>query len=96
MGLTTKMPKVRGGYDDIMPDHAVFIQVNYTRYNKTDHQNNYYGRPVWRCGWKTYTFLWSALRYGTEWLHHDCPFYVKNMGTGEIVHKSWEDEHPYR
>jgi len=51
----------------------------------------------WWSGWKTYTKLWSCLRYGV-WLNQnsDHKSFVKNIKTNEIVWRSWEDENPYR
>jgi hypothetical protein len=51
----------------------------------------------WWTGWKTYSHLWSALRYGMFLgKNKDTINYVKNIRSGEIVWRSWEDENPYR
>ena len=45
--------------------------------------------------YKIYFAFWSALRYGVgNW--QNTRQYIKNMGTNEIVWRSWEDENPYR
>lgn len=94
MSNLSDIPKVRGGYDDVYPDFLVFNQVEYSHLGASSKM--YHARPIWRCGWKTYCFKWSALYYGaTMFAHHKIPFYIKDMSNGEIVHKSWEDEYPY-
>ena len=51
----------------------------------------------WWCGWKNYSRLWSALRFGMMLNRNkDHMAYVKNTKTNEIVWRSWEDENPYR
>ena len=52
---------------------------------------------LWWCGWKNYTKLWSALRFGMANGYNKRQIsYVKNNQTNEIVWRSWEDENPYR
>ena len=52
---------------------------------------------VWWAGWKNYSKLWSALRYGMGYGYNKNQLsYVKNNKTNEIVWRSWEDENPYR
>lgn len=53
----------------------------------------------WECCWKNYRHMWSALRYGTPLTNNhftkNLKYYVKNITTGEICWRSWEDENPY-
>ena len=52
---------------------------------------------IWWCGWKNYSRLWSALRFGmVRGYNKTHQAYVKNTKTNEIVWRSWEDENPYR
>tara|TARA_R110000824_G_scaffold395054_2_gene595334 strand:- start:2887 stop:3165 length:279 start_codon:yes stop_codon:yes gene_type:complete len=52
---------------------------------------------IWWTGWKNYSKLWSALRFGMgAGRNTDHIAYVKNNKTNEIVWRSWEDENPYR
>jgi len=59
--------------------------------------NTYGEGKKWFAGWKTYTALWSCLRYGVFLSRNsDYKTFVKNIKTNEIVWRSWEDENPYR
>ena len=52
---------------------------------------------MWNAGWKTYSSLWVALRYGMHLSKNKKErTFVKNLKTNEIVWRSWEDENPYR
>ena len=54
------------------------------------------GRKWWT-GWKTYSHLWTALRYGVYLgRNKDNKQFVRNLKTNEIVWRSWEDENPYQ
>ena len=57
----------------------------------------YSSGTAWWAGHKTYSTLWSALRFGMSLGRHSHhQNYVKNLQTNEIVWRSWEDENPYR
>lgn len=75
---------------NILPtmDTEVDSFVAYSTYGKGEQ---------WWSGWKTYTKLWSCLRYGVFLnRNNDYKTFVKNIKTNEIVWRSWEDENPYR
>lgn len=67
------------------------VDESYTVYQ------TYNESKIWWCGWKNYSHLWTALRYGM-WSGYNKNHisYVKNNKTHEIVWRSWEDENPYR
>ena len=51
----------------------------------------------WYAGWKTYSKLWTCLRYGMYLMpNSQHKNFIKNIKTNEIVWRSWEDENPYR
>jgi len=51
----------------------------------------------WWSGWKTYSKLWTCLRYGMFLgQNSNQKTFIKNIRTNEIVWRSWEDENPYR
>ena len=73
-----------------LPEHEV--QESFVVY-----QSYSVNSQSWYVGWKNYSYLWSALRYGMyDGKSKTCVAYVKNSKTNEIVWRSWEDEHPYR
>lgn len=54
-------------------------------------------KVTFHAGWKTYSHLWSALRYGSSRTRNDNYIqYVKNLKTGETVWRSWIDKNPYQ
>lgn len=78
---------------------------HYTHEPTSPHRNTTKGYVVcvtfdkgatWRFFHKTYETLWSCLRFGCEWFHvNSNPYYVMELSTGELVHKSWKDENKY-
>ena len=67
------------------------VDESYTVYR------TYCASEIFHAGWKNYTRLWSALRFGVySGYNKDHIAYVKNNQTNEIVWRSWEDENPYR
>ena len=70
------------------------VDESYTVYRSYTTGSN---SEIWWAGWKNYSQLWSALRYGMwSGYNKDHIAYVKNNQTNEIVWRSWEDENPYR
>lgn len=59
--------------------------------------STYGGGNQWWAGLKTYSYLWSCLRYGMFLgKNPNHKNFIKNIKTNEIVWRSWEDENPYR